>query len=199
MLREEPKDYTEGIYPDVGYCPLFIICHNCGESKPTSNYIKKTGKGNLVLKKSCDNCRNKINESKNLAIEATRLLSLDSNYDPNFKICAKCGILKPITNFSPRRTNKQGITIRSITCRSCSVQGGGTGMTKEKKLKVLKRDSYVCHYCGAYGDTVDHVIPMSKGGRNALSNLVCACEKCNRERGNMDYERYVAFKKQSTQ
>jgi 5-methylcytosine-specific restriction endonuclease McrA len=54
-------------------------------------------------------------------------------------------------------------------------------------LKVLKRDCYVCRYCG-YDPRicaemiplhVDHVIPFSGGGNNGMNNLVCACQTCN--------------------
>lgn len=44
---------------------------------------------------------------------------------------------------------------------------------------VLERDKNKCYYCGKYGNTVDHIIPLSKGGKTSLENLVCACEKCN--------------------
>jgi hypothetical protein len=53
--------------------------------------------------------------------------------------------------------------------------------------KALKRDGYVCRYCGydPFNDNrivsicVDHVIPHAYGGGNKLDNLVAACEECN--------------------
>ena len=36
-----------------------------------------------------------------------------------------------------------------------------------------------CVYCGAPATTVDHVTPLAKGGRHAVSNLVPACQPCN--------------------
>lgn len=45
-----------------------------------------------------------------------------------------------------------------------------------------------CHWCGFQGERrefdADHLIPLSKGGETALYNLVPACAKCNRARGN---------------
>lgn len=48
------------------------------------------------------------------------------------------------------------------------------------KSGVLKRDKHTCAYCGKTGNTVDHVIPTSRGGgpRDWL-NTVAACVKCN--------------------
>lgn len=47
------------------------------------------------------------------------------------------------------------------------------------RLLILQRDHYVCHYCGRYGDTIDHVLPKSKGGLSTPANCVCACADCN--------------------
>ncbi len=33
--------------------------------------------------------------------------------------------------------------------------------------------------------TLDHVIPLQKGGSNLKDNLVIACGKCNETRGNL--------------
>ncbi|WP_240633282.1 HNH endonuclease [Paenibacillus montanisoli] len=47
------------------------------------------------------------------------------------------------------------------------------------RLLVLQRDDYVCRYCGKFGDTIDHVLPKSKGGLSSPANCVCACSACN--------------------
>lgn len=45
---------------------------------------------------------------------------------------------------------------------------------------VLARDQYECAYCDKRkADTVDHVIPRSRGGEHAWTNVVAACRKCN--------------------
>ena len=44
---------------------------------------------------------------------------------------------------------------------------------------IIARDGGVCHYCGQSGNSVDHLIPRSKGGTDDPTNLVCACIKCN--------------------
>jgi hypothetical protein len=45
---------------------------------------------------------------------------------------------------------------------------------------VYKRDKYTCVYCGAIKDlSLDHVLPLSKGGSNDPMNLVTACVSCN--------------------
>jgi 5-methylcytosine-specific restriction endonuclease McrA len=43
-----------------------------------------------------------------------------------------------------------------------------------------------CAYCGKSGTTIDHVIPISKGGRDEIGNVLPACRRCNSSKGNKD-------------
>jgi hypothetical protein len=45
---------------------------------------------------------------------------------------------------------------------------------------VLERDGHACVYCGADKPLEgDHIVPLSRGGSNALTNLATACRPCN--------------------
>ncbi|MBU9721340.1 MULTISPECIES: HNH endonuclease [Bacillaceae] len=56
---------------------------------------------------------------------------------------------------------------------------------------IFNRDNYTCHYCGEFGNTIDHVLPRSKGGKKTVKNCVCACFVCNRNKGYKDYENFI--------
>ena len=49
---------------------------------------------------------------------------------------------------------------------------------------VLRRDSHRCAYCGRSANTIDHVQPRSRGGRDTWENLVAACLKCNNKKSD---------------
>jgi 5-methylcytosine-specific restriction endonuclease McrA len=62
---------------------------------------------------------------------------------------------------------------------------------------VLRRDRYTCAYCGIQvGErrsgrtlteryfTIDHILPISRGGKNTWGNTICACMVCNQRKGN---------------
>ena len=52
------------------------------------------------------------------------------------------------------------------------------------KRGVLRRDHHTCAYCGVRADTVDHLLPQSRGGRNVWLNTVAACNACNNRKAN---------------
>lgn len=53
------------------------------------------------------------------------------------------------------------------------------------KKNVMVRDGFVCQYCGSREDlTVDHVVPIAKGGKTLFENCVTACKKCNGRKGD---------------
>jgi 5-methylcytosine-specific restriction endonuclease McrA len=47
------------------------------------------------------------------------------------------------------------------------------------------RDHYMCQYCGSRDNlTLDHVQPVSRGGKSHWENVVTACYRCNSKKGN---------------
>ena len=44
---------------------------------------------------------------------------------------------------------------------------------------IFTRDGHSCQYCGGGAETVDHVVPRSRGGCHAWENVVAACRVCN--------------------
>jgi 5-methylcytosine-specific restriction protein A len=55
----------------------------------------------------------------------------------------------------------------------------------------------LCHHCGGKFDktelTMDHLIPLARGGKTAKGNVVPSCRNCNASRGHvLDVERTLA-------
>lgn len=59
--------------------------------------------------------------------------------------------------------------------------------------RVLRRDGLVCAWCGEPGSTLDHVIPLSYGGRTTMDNCVVACRACNHSRHNLLPSAFLAW------
>lgn len=58
-------------------------------------------------------------------------------------------------------------------------------ITKEKRRRVYARDGHKCVLCGSTERlTLDHVVPLIRGGTNLDSNLRTLCEPCNHIKGS---------------
>ena len=51
------------------------------------------------------------------------------------------------------------------------------------KAAIKARDRH-CAYCGGAAETVDHIVPRSRGGELTWENAVAACLRCNHRKGN---------------
>jgi len=67
--------------------------------------------------------------------------------------------------------------------------GVGTRTWRKTRERILRRDGYICQYCGQEADTVDHVIPRRLNGLDSDDNLVAACQKCNYSKGGRFFVR----------
>lgn len=58
---------------------------------------------------------------------------------------------------------------------------------KFNRRNIFLRDGHRCQYCGKrYSSprlSLDHVLPKSRGGQETWENIVCACLKCNVDKG----------------
>ena len=54
---------------------------------------------------------------------------------------------------------------------------------KESLHKITK---YKCIYCGEPSESLDHLHPISKGGKNCTSNCVPCCLPCNGKKSDSE-------------
>lgn len=61
---------------------------------------------------------------------------------------------------------------------------------KLNRREILRRDYYICQYCGTHVGTLtlDHIYPKHLGGPHSWENLVTACSKCNHIKGGRTLE-----------
>jgi len=60
----------------------------------------------------------------------------------------------------------------------------GNGWSAEEEKRLLRLYGYQCAYCGKQVKlTMDHIIPILKGGKHTINNVVPACVSCNCSKG----------------
>lgn len=59
-------------------------------------------------------------------------------------------------------------------------------VTSKDIARLIARHHGCCAYCGDRSQymEIDHVIPLSRGGRHSIGNLIPACRLCNRRKSN---------------
>ena len=77
---------------------------------------------------------------------------------------------------------------------------------EKEKARSLRQTSWwmrkisegLCHYCGhkvgSTNLTMDHVVPLSRGGKSRKGNLVPACKDCNNKKKYLlpiEWEEYL--------
>lgn len=107
--------------------------------------------------------------------------------------CNLCHAIKPIRNFPP---SQSGIGGRSPRCRHCATPkaqklqldhnrrarklAAEGRFTKDEWLALCTKYDNLCLACGKREPlTVDHIVPLAKGGSNWISNLQPLCRSCN--------------------
>jgi len=73
---------------------------------------------------------------------------------------------------------------------------GMNWIRQEKRLAIYLRDGMACAYCSAGVEqgarlTLDHIVPVESGGRNAEVNLITACDRCNAAKGVRNLAEFI--------
>lgn len=92
--------------------------------------------------------------------------------------------------------SKDGTLVKAIVRKS------NRQIDQNVSWRVFRRDAYRCRYCGADDVplTVDHLVRWEENGPSTEANLLAACKKCNKVRGNHSYAdwlRHPAYRQTS--
>lgn len=74
--------------------------------------------------------------------------------------------------------------------REAWLRNNESTLTK-KQIRELFSTHPFCEYCGSTEKlTLDHIIPVSRGGPNTLENVTIACKSCNSSKNNKTLEEW---------
>ena len=94
-----------------------------------------------------------------------------------------------VKTFIKRLNDKRGnfYRDREIWDSLCRVERGK--VSNKVRLAIYRRDGYRCRICGRSGIfndlEIDHIKPISKGGKSTYDNLQTLCRSCNLTKGNL--------------
>ena len=123
-----------------------------------------------------------------------KVLILNQNYEPMSVINVKKAIVLLYLGKVELIESHEGKSVRAVSVAmpfpsivrlSVYVKVPYKKIILSRK-NILRRDGHRCQFCGR-GDvslTVDHVLPVSRGGEDSWENLVAACVHCNNTKGD---------------
>lgn len=97
-----------------------------------------------------------------------------------------------------RRANPASVKQATQNRRARELAAPGS-FTRSDLESIYAAQNGLCAYCEAPlsgGYTVDHVIPLSRGGSNWPGNLACACAFCNTSKGVKTPEEFAVYREQ---
>ena len=180
-------------------------CTKCGEVKsPAAFSAKPDGRFGLQsLCKACDAEAKKARQATYRAHNATR----NPYSDPTRKRCSDCKQLLPRTDYPQNRAMRDGLHPQ---CRECTARRSRkwrltnpdrrreltravmrrrrarkrqNGTVPYREEDIFAASDYLCVYCGAPAEEIEHFVPISRGGADAPWNVVATCVACNRGPG----------------
>src|SRR6185312_12864236 len=123
-----------------------------------------------------------------------RVLLLNSTYEPLtalpmrravvMLICGKADVVHDDPSGPVIHSASRTIVVPSVIRLRSYVRVPYRARIPMTRAALMHRDRFRCAYCGNKADTVDHVVPRSRGGDHSWENCVAACSPCNHRKAD---------------
>ena len=155
-------------------------CLYCGSEFSAVTYLYKTS--------YCSNtCRGKHNAENRVKRVFCRQCGVEfETPNAHFNTCPSCA----------RENMLKKVKRRNRYIRYLARGAAGPYHNNSEWEKLLRRHNGKCAYCGERpAEHKDHIIPISKGGTDAIGNILPACRECNLSKGNKLLAEWKLWKK----
>ena len=183
------------------YLSELLTCPKCGGSKTRKEWPKEPKSGRLNM-----TCCTTWSMKRGAEVLALGKLT-----------CRTCNADKPLDDFIRDKRKSFG---RATVCKQCIREWARMerhakvdarriqserrrsrlarqtdGTITEKRLRALFSCAEQCPYCqkalGATDKSLDHIVPISKGGLHSIGNVLVCCKDCNTRKGAMNFDDWI--------
>ncbi|MCW2559222.1 MAG: restriction endonuclease [Mycobacterium sp.] len=123
-----------------------------------------------------------------------RVLLLNSTYEPLTALpvrravimlmCGKADVVHDDPSGPVIHSATRTIVVPSVIRLRSFVRVPYRARVPMTRAALMHRDRFRCAYCGGKADTVDHVVPRSRGGEHCWENCVACCALCNHRKAD---------------
>ena len=121
-----------------------------------------------------------------------RVLVLNASYEPLCVVPARRAVVLVLSDKADTvhesgtrfHSEHMSIAVPSVVRLRYYVRVPYERATALSRRAVFHRDHGTCQYCGGSADSIDHVVPRSRGGLHVWDNVVAACRRCNTAKGD---------------
>lgn len=99
-------------------------------------------------------------------------------------VCGKAEIVHGDPTGIVMHSATSTVEIPSVIRLSSYVRVPYRGRVPLTRAGLMHRDRYRCAYCFGRAETIDHVVPRSRGGPHTWQNCVASCAKCNHRKAD---------------
>lgn len=123
-----------------------------------------------------------------------RVLLLNATYEPLtalplrraivLVVCGKAEIVHDDTSGLTLHSATATVAVPSVIRLRSFVYVPYRARVPLTRAALMHRDRYRCVYCGLRAETIDHVVPRSRGGAHSWENCVASCARCNHRKAD---------------
>lgn len=163
------------------------VCIKCKVVKPFSEFHKniRTSEGINNECKICKNARSKQRyQTHGELLRGQMAFQRANNYKYRLEI-ERASREKRKAFQRPRKNARQQIRNRLLVANIWTI--------KDSEINALYLKP--CYNCGTKEDlSIDHIIPLSRGGRHSIGNLQTLCRTCNSSKGDKFFMAWKLYK-----
>lgn len=182
-----------------------MTCHYCGNSAPTVS-----GKARKYCQPLCKSraawAKRKPTRDNRAQYEASARFKASSRQSPQSTTCLECDGQPVARNRCGRHyrhhMRAEGVAWAFDTDYASRARRHGVAFEPVNKAEVFDRDRWTCQLCGGKVDpahvfpdpwsaSLDHAVPMSRGGAHTPGNVQLAHLRCNVRKHDGGVQEYV--------
>lgn len=182
---------------DPPFYLLYKTCSKCGEEKYYKDFgLRLNRNGNRSIRAYCKPCMYQWRVETDPAYlqkanERAKKYRSEKPEDISLRV-------KAWKVANPDKHSKHESQYKQRRLQRCIEQSDGT--LTQSFVRGLFAKAKVCCYCGyefekAKEKSLDHIIPLSRGGLHSASNVAICCVKCNTRKAAMTAEEYASKQK----